>query len=109
MAEIALTRSKGGGLMGIAVLVDGEKAGRVGPGKTVSFEVATGRHEVKLKRGFAHIEAEVDVGEGERIQLYCSEDSGFSSSGKVSASKTVKALGGKGGLHLWLEEDAASE
>jgi len=64
MATITMTRTRGGGMLGLQILVDGEKVGRVGPGKTVIHDVDPGRHEVKVKRAWAHVEAEVEVARG---------------------------------------------
>lgn len=92
--------------MGLRILIDGEKVGRVTPGSTVSHEVAHGQHEVQVRRLWAHVEVEVEVAEEEEVRLLCSEVDATGRSGEVSPLKVMTALANNGGLSIWREEDA---
>ena len=109
MGTITVSRAPGGGALGLVISVDGEKVGRVRPNKSLSHEVAAGTHEVQVKRGWAHVEAEITLGEGEDAEVFCSEASGFSSRGEVSPGKVVRALANNGGLNIWVEEDEQAQ
>ena len=109
MAKITLSRDTSGGLAGLAVLIDGEKVGKVRPGNSLTHEVEPGSHEVRIRRLWAHVEANVEVGEDEAVELYCSEADVYSGSADVMAVKTLRALANKGGLRIWIADPPAGE
>ncbi|MEP7209928.1 MAG: toll/interleukin-1 receptor domain-containing protein [Alphaproteobacteria bacterium] len=71
--EIHRTQSMGAGLRKMALLIDGQKAGEIGNGETVSFHVPPGRHELIAR--IDYIKSEVfliDVSSGDAPVLHVS-------------------------------------
>jgi hypothetical protein len=64
--EIRRTHSLGAGLRKIAILLDGEKAGEIGNGETITLRVAPGRRELVARIDYIKSEPfTVDVAPGE--------------------------------------------